>query len=213
MLISKNQAMQRLKKSKVVAILRMASCDELMDTVAALIKGGLEFIEITMTMPDALNAIRNCSEQFRDQAIVGAGTVLDVDTARQVVDAGAQFVVSPIADIPTIEYCNRAGVIVMPGAMTPTEIHRAWKAGADVVKIFSARAGGAAYFKDIKGPFPQIEILPTGGVDMKTAAGFLQAGACAVGIGAALVPAALVREKRFGEITDRAIELLNSVQQ
>jgi len=196
----KKKVLEELKESKVVAILRMEPGADVTATVDALIQGGIRFIEITMTMPNAISMIRLCSQQFAECAVIGAGTVLDVETATRVIDAGARFVVSPVTDLSVIRYCNSKEVAVMPGAVTPTEIYHAWNAGADVVKVFSARLGGAEYFRDIKGPFPEIEIMPTGGVDIETAPAFLKAGACAVGIGGALVPKHLVSGKRFDEL-------------
>lgn len=196
----KKQLLNELKASKVIAILRMESDADLMATVDALIRGGIRFVEITMTVPNAPSMIRTCAERFNGRAVVGAGTVLDVEIAAEVIDAGALFVVSPITDVSVIQYCNGKNITVMPGAVTPTEIYRAWQAGADVVKVFSARLGGSDYFRDIKGPFPEIEILPTGGVDIQTAPAFLKAGACAVGIGGALVPKQMVAEKRFDDL-------------
>jgi 2-dehydro-3-deoxyphosphogluconate aldolase/(4S)-4-hydroxy-2-oxoglutarate aldolase len=204
----KRDLMEELKRTRVIAILRLGERMPLADTVAALVEGGIRFIEVTMTMPDALAGVAECAERFGSRATVGAGTVLDAATARAVVGAGARFVVSPVTDETVIRTCGELGAAVMPGAQTPTEVYRAWRLGADAVKVFSARAGGPAYLRDLKGPFPDIELLPTGGVDSETAAAYLAAGACAVGIGGALAPAALVAGGRFDEIAAGAARLL-----
>src|SRR5262249_3110376 len=160
-------------------------------------------IEITMTVPGALRVIEQLAG--RGDAVVGAGTVLDAETARACTQAGARFIVSPALHVPTIELCRRHGVVVMPGALTPTEIVTAWQAGADLVKVFPCTAlGGASYIRSLKAPLPQIELCPTGGVNLKNAGDFIRAGAAAVGIGADLVDPKLLAEGDLARITERA---------
>src|SRR5205807_3142719 len=166
------------------------------------------------TVPRAVELIEQLSTAYGDEAVVGAGTVLDAETARACVAAGAQFVVSPSLDVRTIELCRRYGVAVVPGALTPTEVVTAWQAGADMVKVFPCGAlGGASYLKALKAPLPQIELIPTGGVSLKTAADFIKAGAMALGVGSDLVDTKALREDRDEVIAERAREFLEIVRE
>lgn len=201
----------RLKSERIVAILRFDSPEVILQTVEALAIAGIRFIEITTTVPDAVSQIARCVERFEDQVIIGAGTVLTGSSCREVIDAGARFVVSPVTITEVIDFCHKAGVMSLPGAMTPSEVYNAWGMGADIVKVFSARAGGAKYFRDLKGPFPQIEIMPTGGVDVDTAPAFLQAGACAIGVGGALVPSHLVYAGEYSKVTEHARSFIRAL--
>jgi 2-dehydro-3-deoxyphosphogluconate aldolase / (4S)-4-hydroxy-2-oxoglutarate aldolase len=188
----------RIKAVGIIPVVRARSSDEALGYADAIRAGGIPILEITLTVPGAVQVIADLTKRLGDDALIGAGTVLDADSARACVDAGARFVVSPSLDVPTIEICRRLGVAIFPGALTPTEIVTAWKAGADAVKVFPAGSvGGAAYLKSIKAPLPQIELIPTGGVSLKTAADFIAAGAMALGVGADLVSgdAAAITEK------------------
>jgi 2-dehydro-3-deoxyphosphogluconate aldolase/(4S)-4-hydroxy-2-oxoglutarate aldolase len=167
-----------------------------------------------MTVPGAVGVIEEVSQRLGDEALVGAGTVLDGETAGACILAGAQFVVSPSLNLETIEVCRRHGVAAMPGALTPTEVVQAWSAGADLVKVFPAGAvGGASYIRALKAPLPQIELVPTGGVSLKTAADFIKAGASALGVGADLVDLKAIREGQHGLITERAREFVRIVRE
>src|SRR5262245_38040384 len=178
----------RIRQIGIIPVVRARSSDEAMQAVEAIRAGGIPILEITLTVPGAINVIADLTRRLGDDALIGAGTVLDAESARACLDAGARFVVSPSLDIPTIETCRKLDIPVFPGALTPTEIVTAWKAGASAVKVFPAGAvGGAAYLKSIKAPLPQIELIPTGGVSLKTAADFIAAGAMALGVGADLV--------------------------
>ncbi len=185
-----------------------------MKAIDAIREGGISILEITMTVPGAVGVIEEVSRRYGNEAVVGAGTVLDGETARACILAGARFVVSPSLNLETIEVCRRYGIAVMPGALTPTEVVQAWSAGADFVKVFPAGAvGGASYIKSLKAPLPQIELVPTGGVSLKTAADFIKAGASALGVGADLVDVKAIREGQSQVITERAREFVRIVRE
>ena len=190
----------RIRAIGIIPVVRARSSDDAIRAVEAIRAGGIPILEITMTVPGAVNVIADLVRRLGDDALIGAGTILDADGARACIDAGARFVVSPSLDVPTVETCRALEVPVFPGALTPTEIVTAWKAGADAVKVFPAGAvGGAAYIKSIKAPLPQIELIPTGGISLKTAADFIAAGAMALGVGADLVsgsPAEIAEKAR-----------------
>ena len=186
--MTKSEIIQRIREIGVIPVVRASSEEEAILVVDAIKAGGLSVLEITMTVPGAVQVIEQLVRRFRDDAIVGAGTVLDAKSARACIHAGAQFIVSPALNLETIACCRELDVAVMPGALTPTEVVQAWDAGADMVKVFPAGAmGGATYIKSLKAPLPQIELVPTGGVTLETAASFIQAGAAAIGVGADLV--------------------------
>ncbi len=197
--------LDQIRSIGIIPVVRASSADEALAVVEAIRAGGIPILEITLTVPGAVKIIAALTKRLGDEALIGAGTVLDADSARSCLDAGACFVVSPALDIPTIEFCRKSGVPVFPGALTPTEIVTAWKAGADAVKVFPANAvGGAAYLKSVKAPLPQIELIPTGGVSLKTAADFLAAGAFALGVGADLADLAALRRGEASAITEKA---------
>jgi 2-dehydro-3-deoxyphosphogluconate aldolase/(4S)-4-hydroxy-2-oxoglutarate aldolase len=209
----KDEVLSQLRETGVVAVLRTENPDDLVAVAKALGLGGVKFIEITMTTPGALDVIQEATSQLRGEGVfIGAGTVLDAPTARATILAGAQFVVGPVFDLETVRLCNSYGVAVMPGAMTPSEVFQAWKAGADVVKIFPGDIGGPGYLKTLKEPLPQIEIMPTKGVDLDTAAAFIKAGAIAVGTGSALVNKTLIVAKDFAQITANAVKFSKIVR-
>ncbi len=205
--------MQRIRDIGIVPVVRASSSEEAMAAVEAICDGGIPILEITMTVPGAVRIIAELSRRMGDTALIGAGTVLDANNAKACIDAGARFVVSPSLDVPTIEACRKLGVPVFPGALTPTEIVTAWKAGADAVKVFPASAvGGASYLKSVKSPLPQVELIPTGGVSVKTAADFLAAGAFALGVGADLVDLKALRSGQASMITEKAREYVAIVK-
>jgi 2-dehydro-3-deoxyphosphogluconate aldolase/(4S)-4-hydroxy-2-oxoglutarate aldolase len=185
-----------------------------MKAIDAIRAGGISILEITMTVPGAVAVIEEVSKRYGSEVLVGAGTVLDPETARDCIRAGAQFVVSPALNLETIEACRREHIAVLPGALTPTEVVQAWNAKADFVKVFPAGAvGGASYLKSLKAPLPHIELVPTGGVSLKTAADFIKAGASALGVGADLVDLKAIREGQSNLITERAREFVRIVQE
>src|SRR5438132_7358941 len=195
----------RIREIGIIPVVRATSSEEALAAVEAIRAGGIAVIEITMTVPGAVKIINDLALRLGETALVGAGTVLDCETVRQCVDAGARFIVSPSLDVPTIETCQALEIPVFPGAMTPTEVVTAWKAGADAVKIFPANAvGGATYLKSLKAPLPQVELIPTGGVSLKNASELIAAGAFALGVGADLVDLAAVRKGDLAAITEKA---------
>jgi 2-dehydro-3-deoxyphosphogluconate aldolase/(4S)-4-hydroxy-2-oxoglutarate aldolase len=171
----------------VVAVIRAESPDKLVDVAEALVAGGVEVMEVTFTVPRVTQVLEKVAEKLGSKILLGAGTVLDAETARVAILSGAEFIVSPAVNLEVIELCRRYSKLVMPGALTPTEVVTAWQAGADIVKIFPSELTGAKYIKALKAPLPQIRMMPTGGVNLDTAEEFLKAGACALGIGGSLV--------------------------
>ena len=210
----KAEVIQTIRDIGIIPVVRAQSAEEAMKAIDAIREGGISILEITMTVPGAVGVIEEVSRRYGNEAVVGAGTVLDGETARACILAGARFVVSPSLNLETIEVCRRYGIAVMPGALTPTEVVQAWSAGADFVKVFPAGAvGGASYIKSLKAPLPQIELVPTGGVSLKTAADFIKAGASALGVGADLVDVKAIREGQSQVITERAREFVRIVRE
>lgn len=197
----------------VVAIVRLDRSEQLLKVAESIKAGGVDVIEFTMTTPNALPIIEESAKEFGDEVLLGAGTVLDPQTARASILAGAQFVVSPSSNKGTIEMCRRYSKIVVPGALTPTEILTAWEWGADLVKVFPARLGGPRYIRDILAPLPQIKLVPTGGVGPDNAADFLKAGAVAVAVGSSLVSRKAVEEGNFALLTENARKLVAAVKE
>jgi 2-dehydro-3-deoxyphosphogluconate aldolase/(4S)-4-hydroxy-2-oxoglutarate aldolase len=202
--MAKETQLQQVLDSGVVAIVRSQDSQQLVDVVRALIEGGVSTVEITMTVPGALDVVRQVRQTLGDKVLLGAGTILDTETARLALLAGAEYLVSPTLNLDVIRMCQRYDKLVMPGAFTPTEILAAWEAGADIVKVFPADVVGPAFFKALKGPLPQIRVMPTGGVDLTTAATFLKAGACCLGVGSQLVEPDAVAQRNFSRITELA---------
>ncbi len=195
----------------VVAVIRLTDATKLSAVVEALAAGGVRAIEVTMTVPGAIRLIEQISGTLPAGFVLGAGTVLDPETARQAILAGAQFVVSPVFREGVVRLCHRYGVAAMPGCFTPTEILEAWEAGADIVKVFPATALGPGYFKDVRGPLPQVRLMPTGGVSLANAGDWITAGAVAVGVGTALVDGKAVAAGRFDVITATAAQFVAAV--
>ncbi|MFC1914694.1 bifunctional 4-hydroxy-2-oxoglutarate aldolase/2-dehydro-3-deoxy-phosphogluconate aldolase [Chloroflexota bacterium] len=204
MSISKQRIIQSIEETGVIAVIRAGDSTNLVEVAKALSKGGVNMIEITMTVPGALDIIASASKALADTAFIGAGTVLDAITARMAILAGASFIVGPCFDADTVAICKLYDTAVMPGCLTPTEIVNAWKAGADVIKIFPGRIGTPEYFQDIKCPLPQVRMMPTGNVDLATTPRYIKAGAVAVGVGKALVEPAALKVQQFATITENA---------
>ncbi len=197
----------------IIPVVRARSAEEAVEAIDAIMAGGINVLEITMTVPGAVKVIEEVSKKFGTDALVGAGTVLDPETAQACIDAGARFVVSPALNLDTIALCKKLNVPVMPGALSPTEVVTAWNAGADLVKVFPCGAvGGASYLKNLKGPLPQIKMIPTGGVSLATAADFIKAGAAALGVGTDLVDVNAIRAGNASVVTDRAKQFVQIVR-
>ena len=210
---TRETVLARIRDLGLVPVVRAQSADEASRAVDAIRAGGIDVLEITMTVPDAVGLIAQVARRFGKDAVVGAGTVLDAETARAVILAGAQFVVTPTLKVETIACCKRYGVPVFPGALTPTEVLAAWEAGADMVKVFPCSAlGGASYIKALKAPLPQVDLVPTGGVNLETAAEFIKAGSAALGVGADLVDLKALRAGNSALVTERARKLVGIVQ-
>lgn len=208
----KEEQLQLMIDTGVVAVIRASVSAELMSVIEALKKGGIRAIEVTMTTPGALDVIRETTERFGDEVLVGVGSVLDAETARMAMLAGAEFVVGPVLSLDVIRVCRRYDKIVIPGAFTPTEILAAWEAGADVVKVFPATRLGPSFFKDVLGPLPQVRLTPTGGVTVETAPEFIKAGAVFVGAGGALVDRKAVAQGRFDVVTETAERFISAIR-
>src|SRR5205085_7665018 len=195
--MTQKQILSSITEIGIVPVVRTNSAENALKAIDAIYNGGVRAAEITMTVPGAIRALEKAADQFGDQIVLGAGTVLDPETARACMLAGAQFFVTPSLKLDTIEMAHRYSKPIMPGALTPTEVLTAWEAGADAIKIFPCgNVGGAKYIKALKAPFPQIEMVPTGGVNLETCGDFLKAGACAVGAGGDWSDAALSRAGR-----------------
>ena len=209
--MTKDDAANRIIEIGIVPVIRAASSEQAMQAAEAVCAGGVPVVEVTMTVPGAIEVIARLATSLGPEILIGAGTVLDAETAKRCIDAGAEFIVSPGFDLETVRVVNRTGKLMMAGALTPSEVIAAWKAGSDFVKIFPCGAvGGAKYIKALKGPLPQIEMVPTGGVTLETIGDFFKAGACAVGIGGELADATLMKEGRFDAIAERARQFLTA---
>jgi 2-dehydro-3-deoxyphosphogluconate aldolase/(4S)-4-hydroxy-2-oxoglutarate aldolase len=210
--MSRDEVLDIILASKVIAVIRMPTPEKLSRVVEAVRRGGVRAIEITMTTPSALEIIADQVKHKPAGTLVGAGTVLDAPMAEKVIQAGAEFVVSPITNFDMIETCRRSGILVAPGALSPTEIKAAWERGADVVKVFPATSVGPKYFQDLKGPFPDIRLMPTGGVSIENAREFIRSGACCVAIGTALLDKKAIAAGDFDILTDKARALVDSLR-
>lgn len=185
--MKKAEVLQKIKEVGIIPVIRTKSADEAQSVIKAILAGGINILEITMTIPDAVELIGKLTQELNNEVIIGAGTVLDVEAAQKCIEAGARFIVSPIFDAKIVSLCNQSSIVVISGALTPTEIFTAWQNGADLVKVFPVSAvGGASYLKAVKAVFPHIELVPTGGVNLENATSFIEAGAFAVGIGGEL---------------------------
>jgi len=209
----RDRNLQIILDTGIIAVIRAQSSEQLVDVAKALREGGVKAIEVTMTTPNALEVIRQVSALMKEDCVIGVGTVLDPETARAAILAGAEFVVVPTLNLNTIHMCRRYSALCVPGAYTPTEILTAWEAGADIVKVFPATGLGPEYFKDILGPLPQIRLSPTGGVSLETVAAFIQAGACGVAVGGNLVSKKALAEKDWKGITETARQFIQKIQE
>jgi len=212
--MEKREVFNRMVSEGVIPVVRVSSAQEAMDVSDAIKEGGVSLIEITMSVQGAIDVIKELTRKYKDEIIMGAGTILDPETGRAALLAGAQFIVSPTLNLDLIHLAHRYSAVVIPGAMTPTEILSAWNAGADMVKVFpAAQLGGPEYLKALKGPLPQILLVPTGGVNLQNAAAFIKAGAAALGVGGELVDKKAVKEKKFNVITENTRAFLKVVKE
>jgi 2-dehydro-3-deoxyphosphogluconate aldolase/(4S)-4-hydroxy-2-oxoglutarate aldolase len=211
--MEKQQVIATLTQIGVVPVVRAESADNVVRAVEALAEGGIPVAEITMTVPGAIQVIQRCSVHFGDRITLGAGSVTSAEICASAIDAGSVFIVSPVFKADVIEVCNRRDVCVVAGALTPTEIFSAWEAGADVVKVFPAKAmGGAAYLRMVHEPLPQIPLTPTGGVSLETLADYFKAGAPFVGAGGDLVSKKAINSGDMPAITERARQYVAAIR-
>ncbi len=209
--MNRDRVLDIILSSKVIAVVRMSDTNKLIKVTEAIKQGGIKAIEITMTTPSALEIIASMAKKKSADVLIGAGTVLGPETAVQVIHAGADFVVSPVTNFEMIRVCRRHDTLVAPGAFSPTEILAAWEKGADVVKVFPATSVGPKYFKDIKGPLPQVRLMPTGGVSVENAREFIANGACCVAIGTALLDKKAIEAENWDILTQKAKALVESL--
>jgi 2-dehydro-3-deoxyphosphogluconate aldolase / (4S)-4-hydroxy-2-oxoglutarate aldolase len=205
-------SLQRVLDHKIVAVIRAENGDLLVDVAESLLASGVEVMEVTFTVPRATRVLEKVADRIGSRILLGAGTVLDTETCRAAILAGAEFIVSPAVNVEVIELCKRYSKVVMPGALTPTEVITAWQAGADIVKIFPSEITGPKYLKALHGPLPHIRLMPTGGVNLETAAEFLRCGACALGIGSSLVDPKVVASGDLKKIETLARQYVQIVK-
>ena len=199
------ETVRRIKEIGIVPVIRTSDAESAVRSVEAIAEGGIACAEITMTVPGALRALEEIAKRFGEKILLGAGTVLDPESARACILSGAEFLIAPSLDTKTIELAKRYSKAIFPGALTPTEVLAAWQAGGDAIKIFPANAvGGPKYIRALRGPFPQIEFVPTGGVNLETISDFLRAGCCAVGVGSELCDAKTLAAKKYEVFAERA---------
>ncbi len=212
--MTKAEIVKQIEDIGLVPVVRASSADEAMQVIEAIKAGGVNVLEITMTVPGAVRVIEKVADKYGSEVLVGAGTVLDPETARACLLAGAQFIVSPALNLATIELCHRYSAPIAPGVLTPTEVITAWSAGVDFVKVFPCGSvGGASYVKNLKGPFPQVKIIPTGGVSLTTAADFIKAGASALGVGTDLVNTKAIKDGNPQVVTDAAKRYIEIIKE
>ena len=210
---TKEKALTKIREVGLIPIVRAPSAEDAMRAAEAIVAGGIGIAEITMTVPGALRVMEAVAERYGDKVLLGAGTILDTETCRAAILAGAEFIVTPSLDVRVIEMARRYAKPIFPGALTPTEVVIAWQAGADMVKIFPCGpVGGPKYIKALKGPLPQIEMVPTGGVNLETAAEFIMAGAAAVAVGGELVDVNALREGKLDQIAETARKFVEAVR-
>ncbi|MFZ2322390.1 MAG: bifunctional 4-hydroxy-2-oxoglutarate aldolase/2-dehydro-3-deoxy-phosphogluconate aldolase [Ignavibacteriaceae bacterium] len=210
--MSREEILKKIIEYGVVAVVRTKQPDKLIKIIEAIYAGGIKSIEITMTVPHALKMIEQVSKLVNDEIILGVGSILDSNNAQRAIDAGAKFVVSPIFNKEIIITSHNNNVPAMPGTFTPTEIFNAQEAGADIIKVFPADVLGMSFFKSIKAPMPHLRIMPTGGVTLDNAGDWIKAGACAVGVGSALLDGQAIEENNFRKLTDNAKRIMNSLK-
>lgn len=210
--MNKIDTLNLIRETGIIAIMRAKSSDQLIAAADAIKKGGVKIIEVTMTTPGALDVIKTAVKRYGQEISFGAGTVLDAETARSAILAGADFIVAPTLNLEMIALCNRYSIPVTPGCYTPTEMLTAWEAGADLIKLFPASVGGPSLIKAIRAPLPQLEIVPVGGVDLNTAAEFIRKGAAALGVGSSLINQKLLDAGDMDELTRRATAFIEEVK-
>ena len=210
--MTKTEKLDLIRQTGIIAIMRAQGSDQLIAAADAIQAGGVRAIEVTMNTPGALRVIEEASKRYGEEVLFGAGTVLDAETARAAILAGADFVVSPSLNLDMLVMCNRYSIPLTPGCYTPTEMLKAWEAGADMVKLFPASVGGPSLIKAIRAPLPQLEIVPVGGVNLDTAADFIRNGAAALGVGSDLVSQKLLDERNMEELTRRAAAFIEQVK-
>ena len=210
--MSQQETFQRIHSTGIVAVIRAERGEQLVPVAHALVEGGVDVLEVTYTVPNATEVIRQVTQALGDRALIGAGTVLDQQTAEEAIRAGARFIVSPCVNRDVIRLCRRANILVAPGAFTPTEVVSAWDAGADVVKIFPSDAAGPKHLKALRAPLPHIPMMPTGGVSLENAADVIRAGACALGVGGSLVTKSAVETGDTRTITNLAQQFVDVVR-
>jgi 2-dehydro-3-deoxyphosphogluconate aldolase/(4S)-4-hydroxy-2-oxoglutarate aldolase len=212
--MTKQQVRNKIVEIGIVPVVRAASAEQAMQAAVAVCAGGIPIVEITMTVPGAIDVITQLAKSMGNDVLIGAGTVLDAEAAERCIDAGADFLVSPGFDLATVQFAKQRGKLIMAGALTPTEVITAWKAGSDFVKIFPCgTVGGAKYIKALKAPLPQVPMVPTGGVNLDTAADFIRAGADALGVGGELVSAAACKSGNLSVVTEAARLYVDIVQE
>ena len=210
--VNKATVLQRALATGIIPVIRAATAEDALFAAEAVLAGGVDVVEITMTVPGATAVVTRIAETM-PQILVGAGTVLNADAAQRCLDAGAQFLVSPGIHLKTLEFAQRKSILMIAGALTPTEVMSAWEFGADLVKIFPcSQVGGASYIRALKGPFPEIPLVPTGGVNLETCAAFIEAGASALGVGGELILKEAIRQKNASLISGLACQMLHAVQ-
>jgi len=211
--MEKRDVFNRMIAEGLIPVIRVSSAKEAIDVADAIKEGGVTLIEITMSVQGAIDVIKDLTKKYKDEIVMGAGTVLDPETGRAALLAGAQFIVSPTLNLDLIQLAHRYSTVVIPGAMTPTEILTAWNAGADMVKVFpAAQLGGPEYIKALRGPLPQILLVPTGGVNLQNAGAFIKAGCVALGAGGELVDKKALKEKKFNVLTENARAFLKAIR-
>jgi 2-dehydro-3-deoxyphosphogluconate aldolase/(4S)-4-hydroxy-2-oxoglutarate aldolase len=212
--MEKREVFNRMISEGLIPVIRVSAAKEAIDVADAIKEGGVSLIEITMSVQGAIDVIKELAQKYKDEIIMGAGTILDPETGRAALLAGAQFIVSPTLNLDLIQLAHRYSAVVIPGAMTPTEILTAWNAGADMVKVFpAAQLGGPDYITAIRAPLPQILLVPTGGVNLQNAAAFIKAGSAALGAGGELVDKKAVKEKKFNVITENTRAFLKAIRE
>jgi 2-dehydro-3-deoxyphosphogluconate aldolase/(4S)-4-hydroxy-2-oxoglutarate aldolase len=206
------EIIRELELNAVIAVIRLSDSTKLIKVCEAIFMGGVKSIEITMTVPNAIDVIKEAVKQLGDHMLIGVGTVLTPEIAQRAIDAGANYVVSPIFKKEIIEVAHKNGVPALPGCFTPTEIQTAFEAGADIIKIFPADVLGMAFFKGILAPMPQLKLMPTGGVTLTNAGDWINAGACAVGVGTALLDKKAIENENYNLLTDNARLIMSSIE-
>jgi 2-dehydro-3-deoxyphosphogluconate aldolase/(4S)-4-hydroxy-2-oxoglutarate aldolase len=209
---SREDILDSIERLGVVAVIRLQDPSRLRAVIDALAEGGIRALEVTMTVPGAIQLIAEIAPILPEGFLLGAGTVLDADTARRAIDAGAQFVVSPVYRAAVVDEAHRRERPAMPGCFSPTEIQNAWEAGADIVKVFPATSLGPGFFRDVRGPLPQVKLMPTGGVSIENADEWIRAGAVAVGVGSALLDPRAIAAGDYASITEKAKRILANVE-